>query len=54
MPNKLYVGDIVHLNSGSPDLTVVSFTEKNVTVKWEETEDTFPLPCVHAARILPE
>jgi uncharacterized protein YodC (DUF2158 family) len=38
-------GDIVQLNSGSPDLTVVSCDGENVEVEWL-TRDTFPVQSV--------
>lgn len=32
---QIIPGDVVHLNSGSPDLTVESVDGDNVTVTWE-------------------
>lgn len=43
----MHIGDIVHLNSGSPDLTVVALEGDNVRVKWE-TESIFPFVCLKA------
>lgn len=31
---KIHVGDIVHLNSGSPDLKVVALSGLDVRVEW--------------------
>lgn len=46
MQKEISVGDIVCLNSGGPDMKVLSVTENEVTVRWGG-EDTFPLPCVY-------
>jgi len=49
---ELLTGDIVHLNSGSPDLKVVALTDEHVEVEWRDlntdgTERTmFPRVCV--------
>jgi len=48
MARKLTQGDIVQLNSGSPDLTIVSCDDNNVEVEWL-TRDTFPVQCVAPA-----
>jgi hypothetical protein len=43
------VGDVVWLNSGSPDLTVVESTADEVVVKWESEPDNrmrLPKCCV--------
>jgi hypothetical protein len=45
MAQKFTQGDIAQLNSGSPDLTVVSCDDKNVEVEWL-ARDTFPVQCV--------
>ena len=53
MQGKLKTGDIVHLNSGSPDLKVVGFCEacRMVEVEWQangtSVRDYFPLACVN-------
>lgn len=44
------VGDVVHLRSGSPDLTVINLTSEDATVQWVDddgqlTEWTFPAGC---------
>jgi uncharacterized protein YodC (DUF2158 family) len=45
---KILVGDIVRLNSGSPDLEVTACDGKEVTVQWTAVQrESFPLPCVH-------
>jgi uncharacterized protein YodC (DUF2158 family) len=50
--SKPQIGDIVHLNSGSPDLKVLSFCEAcgMVEVEWQANGTTmmgrFPLACV--------
>ena len=45
------IGQLVHLNSGSCDLTVVDFDTNLVTVAWkndnETIETTYPHPCLH-------
>ena len=45
------IGDRVHLNSGSPNLTVVDITSTHATVCWragkDTVEETYPLPCLH-------
>jgi len=48
MPKELRKGDIVQLNSGGPDMTVVSCDGENVEVKWNGTGSpaTFPIQCV--------
>jgi uncharacterized protein YodC (DUF2158 family) len=48
----LRIGDIVYLNSGSPQLTVVDFEASMVTVSWRDGnnivhEHTAPDPCFH-------
>lgn len=51
MPDKIKVGDVVHLNSGSPDLIVVGmgfgvlYLQWWDGVEWGETE--LPVQCVH-------
>lgn len=40
-PKPFKVGDVVRLNSGSPDLTVVNINEDYVTCTW--TEDSQPV-----------
>jgi hypothetical protein len=42
---RINEGDIVQLNSGSPNLKVKSVTNSEITVEWT-TQATFPLPCV--------
>lgn len=44
------VGDIVHLRSGSPDLTVINLEKGNATVEWSDDDGilnqwTFPAGC---------
>lgn len=34
MQTALHAGDIVHLNSGSPELRVVTLAEGKATVEW--------------------
>jgi hypothetical protein len=41
----LKIGDIVQLNSGGLEMTVVDCDGKNATVTYE-TEDSFPVPCL--------
>lgn len=52
---RIAVGNTVHLNSGSPDLTVIAVSSdgKHVAVKWEgETEVEFALfPSLCVSRI---
>lgn len=36
MQKVLEIGNIVHLNSGSPDLKIIGIEGENVTVEWEE------------------
>jgi uncharacterized protein YodC (DUF2158 family) len=46
----LRIGDIVLLNSGSPDLTVTNIDGANVTVTWNDgsciQSSTFPRACI--------
>jgi hypothetical protein len=50
--SKPQIGEIVHLNSGSPDLKVISFCEacKIVEVEWQANGELkrsrFPLACL--------
>ena len=48
------IGDRVHINSGSHDMTVVDFTSTHATVSWidgdDTIEETYPLLCMHKAR----
>ena len=41
----LQIGDIVTLNSGGLEMTVIGFDGKNVEVKYETT-DEFPAACL--------
>jgi len=47
----LHVGDMVHLNSGSPDLKVVARTGDDVRVEWEgesgPEQAEFPSVCLN-------
>lgn len=48
------VGDIVHLRSGSPDLTVVELKNEDATVEWTDDDGvlnnwTFPAGCFISA-----
>ena len=48
---QLMIGQIVHLNSGSPELEVVAIKGENVEVEWRNERDniertTFPTVCV--------
>jgi hypothetical protein len=49
---QVFVEDIVYLNSGSPELKVVSVTENGIVVTWQ-TEDTFPLACLRKTKTSP-
>lgn len=49
------IGDVVHLRSGSPDLTVIDLTEENATVEWVNDDNildkwTFPAGCFEKAQ----
>ncbi len=49
---ELQVGDVVHLNSGSPDLHIVDLGAKFVVVEWSLGNNVperaaFPYACVH-------
>lgn len=50
MAVKFGVGDIVHLNSGSPDLTVIEVDGQTVTVAWHDGVNAqgaeFPEQCL--------
>ena len=50
--SQISVGDLVRLNSGSPDLEVIA-AGTEVTVQWRNGEEikqsVIPLPCVHHA-----
>jgi uncharacterized protein YodC (DUF2158 family) len=48
---EIQIGDIVHLNSGSPDLKVISVMSERVAVQWDggqgETRNhEFPRACL--------
>lgn len=47
------VGNLVHLNSGSPDLKVIAVSSKGVEVEWEDRDETkvatFPVACLKLA-----
>jgi len=49
--SEIRIGDIVRLNSGSPDLNVKSLNGDDVSVEWEIDgeifKDTFHLWCIH-------
>lgn len=49
MQQQLEPGNIVHLNSGSPDLKVVSVDGDSLTVVWEQAL-TLPISCVQIAQ----
>jgi len=52
MEENPQIGSVVHLNSGSPDLKVISFCEscRIVQVEWQANgklrRDRFPLACL--------
>jgi uncharacterized protein YodC (DUF2158 family) len=46
MARKIAKGDIVQLNSGSPDMVVISTENDLVTVEWKNQE-TLPMQCFH-------
>jgi uncharacterized protein YodC (DUF2158 family) len=50
MQTGLEVGKIIHLNSGSPDLKIVSVQGEEVTVEWNSEsgveQKTFPTHCL--------
>ena len=50
MERELKIGDIVHLKSGSPDLTVVAISGDNVTTEWisngNKVTGDFPAACL--------
>ncbi len=53
--DKITAGDIVHLNSGSPDLTVVSASDSGIEVEWltdagKTRRHVFPHACVMPVR----
>jgi uncharacterized protein YodC (DUF2158 family) len=46
--SQFQVGDIVHLNSGSPDLKVMAVVGDKVSVEWgDEEKAEFPAVCVY-------
>ena len=45
MTDRFERGDIVQLNSGSPDMVVTSCDGKNVEVQYPTTE-IFPIQCI--------
>jgi hypothetical protein len=49
--SPLSLGDIVHLNSGSPECLVIDLSKTTVGVSWRDDQDTyeheFPRVCVH-------
>jgi len=51
-PRKLLsVSDIVHLNSGSPDLKIIAIENGKISVEWHTEsgleQAVFPMACVH-------
>jgi uncharacterized protein YodC (DUF2158 family) len=49
---ELHINDIVHLNSGSPDLKIVTIEGGTVKVEWRNERDNvkramFSRVCVH-------
>jgi len=51
---NLRVGDIVHLNSGSPELIVVAIDSKHAKVEWIDghltLQQVFPCACLKHSR----
>ncbi len=51
---KLNAGDIVHLNSGSPDLKIAAIENGKVTVEWHGEsgleQATLPVVCVRRVK----
>jgi hypothetical protein len=47
---NVQISDIVHLNSGSPDLRIIEIKGENVDVEWQSDKNmeraTFPVVCV--------
>ena len=44
---ELKVGDVVQLNSGSPDLKIVAIKDGEVSVEWQIVERAvFPAACL--------
>ena len=47
---ELYIGDLVRLNSGSPDLRIIASDARKVAVEWHNGTDReialFPKVCV--------
>ena len=53
---EIRVGEVVRLNSGSPDLLVTAVSEKGIDVKWdaegETRTSTFPHACLTLQSVL--
>jgi uncharacterized protein YodC (DUF2158 family) len=52
MKKQVTIGDIVRLNSGSPDLEIIDCQDEKVTVRWSTEVGfknyTLPSVCVYA------
>jgi uncharacterized protein YodC (DUF2158 family) len=48
MATEFSIGQIVHLNSGSPDLKITELKGDRVTVEWDDGKQhfTFPQACL--------
>lgn len=50
MQINFVIGQIVHLNSGSPDLKIIAIQDGKVTVEWQSESGiqnaTFPAVCL--------